>query len=92
MFLFRNSFCFIAARLEDAVIGRILAMIDLDRDGVISYRDYLQWVIELVNFRTRSGMPIYLEEDDGGFDEFLGKGAVGVEVPLLKLQSNKSKT
>lgn len=67
-------------------------MIDLDRDGVISYRDYLQWVIELVNFRTRSGMPIYLEEeDDGGFDEFLGKGAV-VEVPLLKLQSTKSKT
>lgn len=60
--LFRRSFGFLQSlNLSDDDVTKIFRWIDQDRDGVISYKEYLQWTLELLKFREANGTPCYFQ-------------------------------
>jgi|JI6StandDraft_1071083.scaffolds.fasta_scaffold21161_4 Ca2+-binding EF-hand superfamily protein len=48
--------------MTDELVRRVFEKIDKDRDGVISYKEYLQWTNELLAYREPCGMPCFLSE------------------------------
>lgn len=48
--------------MTDELVGRVFQKIDKDKDGVISYKEYLQWTNELLTYREPCGMPCFLSE------------------------------
>lgn len=62
MTLFSKSFGFLQSlRLTEEDIRKIFRWIDQDRDGIISYKEYLQWTLELLKFREANGTPCYFQ-------------------------------
>jgi Ca2+-binding EF-hand superfamily protein len=60
--LFRSSFGFLQSlNINEEDIKKIFRGIDQDRDGTISYKEYLQWTLELLNFREANGTPAYFQ-------------------------------
>lgn len=48
--------------MTDELVTRVFQKIDKDKDGSISYKEYLQWTNELLAYREPCGMPCFLSE------------------------------
>jgi Ca2+-binding EF-hand superfamily protein len=71
--------------LTEGDIRRIFSRIDKDNDGIISYRDYLQWTLELLTFRESNGIPCYFETSTGFESQVIvAPVQVPVEIPVHK--------
>jgi hypothetical protein len=48
--------------MTDELVMRVFSKIDKDKDGMISYKEYLLWTNELLAYREPCGMPCFLSE------------------------------
>lgn len=63
--LFRNSFkVFNVARIRPQILRLIFDKIDTNRDGLITFDEYLRWVRLYLAVDTNRGEEFYLKEDD----------------------------
>ena len=63
--VFRNSFnCIGAGRVTDRFLFKFFASIDTNRDGWITFAEYLAWVSEFLSALNYNFLEFYLEEDD----------------------------
>lgn len=60
--LFKNTFTFLFfGDVNESFLRNLFSRLDKNRNGYITYKEYLQWMLELLNYREVSGMLCYLE-------------------------------
>lgn len=77
--LFKNSFaCLQAHRVSDRLLTKFFERIDSNKDGWISFAEYLQWVKYFLCVVLYNHLDWYLEEDDEALA--IGNGWISDEV------------
>lgn len=63
--LFRASYYMLNVdRVSSRLLGHFFHKIDTNKDGQISFGEYLDWVKNFLAVRSYSGLQYYIEEDD----------------------------
>lgn len=91
--LFKSTFTFLFfGEVNESFLRNLFSRLDKNRRGYITYKEYLQWTLDLLNYREISGMLCYLESSNINVNQTRPSTTKALPPPPITSPSTPSST